>query len=181
MLRITIPATEQWDERAEQFIYTKGCTLQLEHSLVSLHKWESKWHKPFISKKEPTDEELLDYIKFMTLTQNVDPDVYNCLTEQNFIDIKEYIDNPMTATTFSSDGSSKGKTKETVTAELIYYWMIAQNIPYECRKWHLNQLLTLIQVCSIKNTPPKKRSKKEIASQYAAMNAARRKKFNSKG
>lgn len=181
MLQITIPATEQWDERTEQFIYSRERTLQLEHSLISLQKWESKWHKPFISKKEPTDEELLDYIKFMTLTQNVEDEVYGRLTEQNYIDIKDYIDNPMTATTFSNDKSSKGGPKETVTAEVIYFWMIAQNIPPEYRKWHLNQLLTLIQVCSVKNTPPKKRSRKEIASQYAALNQARRKKFNSKG
>jgi hypothetical protein len=181
MLQIVIPATEQWDERREEFVYTKQCVLQLEHSLVSLQKWESKWHKPFLSNKEKTVEELMDYIKFMTITQNVDPRVYSCLTEDNYEDIKTYIDDPMTATTFADDKSGSGGRKETITAELIYFWMIANNIPYECRKWHLKQLLTLIQVCTVKNTPPKKRSKKELASQYAAMNAARRKKLNSKG
>lgn len=181
MLQITVPATEQWDELSEEFVYTKECVLQLEHSLVSLQKWESKWHKPFLTKVEKTEEELLDYIKFMTITQNVDPKVYRCLTDENYEDIKNYIDDPMTATTFPEDKSSKGTNREIITAELIYYWMIAQNIPPEYREWHLKQLLTLIQVCTVKNTPPKKRSKKELASQYAAMNAARRKKLNSKG
>lgn len=181
MLQIRIPATEQWDEQSEEFVYTEECILQLEHSLVSLQKWESKWHKPFLTKDEKTEEELLDYIKSMTITQNVDPKVYHCLTDENYDDIKNYIDDPMTATTFPEDKTSKGTNRETITAELIYYWMIAQNIPPEYRTWHLKQLLTLIQVCTVKNTSPKKRSKKEIASQYAAMNAARRKKLNSKG
>ena len=185
MLQITIPADvlEEFDEENNEFIYTtiaKEQTLQLEHSLVSLSKWESKWCKPFLSKQEKTDEEILDYIKYMTLTQNVKPEVYNRLTEDNIEQINKYIDAPMTATTFSKDGA-KGGSREIVTAELIYYWMIALNIPFECQKWHLNRLLTLVKVCNIKNSPPKKMSKRETASRYAKLNAARRKQHNTRG
>jgi len=180
MLRITIPAVEQWDEAKQEFIYTKEQTLSLEHSLVSISKWESKWCKPFLTKQEKTFEETLDYIKCMTLTQNVDPEVYNYLTNENIKEINEYIGAPMTATYFSDEKTSK-TSREQVTAELIYYWMIAFNIPFECQKWHLNRLLTLIKVCSIKNQPPKKRSKKDIMSRNAALNAARRKRLNTKG
>lgn len=180
MLRITVPAVEYWDEQREMFVYTKEQTLQLEHSLVSLSKWESKWKKAFLTKKDKTYEETLDYIKCMTLTQNVDPDVYLHLTNKNIEEINAYISDPMTATYFSDEGQKKG-SNEIVTAELIYYWMIALNIPLECQKWHLNRLLALIRVCEIKNSPPKKRSRKEIMSRNAALNAARRKKLNSKG
>lgn len=180
MLTITIPATELWDEQRNQFVTLEGRTLQLEHSLVSLSKWESKWNKAFLAKTEKSNEELLDYIKCMTITQNVPQDVYDYMSSDNIQKIQEYINAPMTATTFSEDKNSK-KNSEIVTAELVYYWMIALNIPFECQKWHLNRLLTLIRVCNIKNTPPKKRSKKDIMSRNAALNAARRQQFNSKG
>lgn len=175
MLRITVLEDEQWDERKQEFVYKKGQTLQLEHSLISLSKWESKWCKPFLSRQEKTLEETLDYIKCMTLTQNVDPDVYNYLTTDNIKQINQYIDAPMTATTISEKATGRAN-REQVTAELIYYWMIALNIPFECQKWHLNRLLTLIRVCNIKNQPPKKRSKKDLLKHHAAVNAARRKK-----
>ena len=180
MLRITIPAVEQWDERKQEFVITKEQTLQLEHSLVSLSKWESKWCKPFLTKQEKTFEETLDYIKCMTITQNVNPEVYNYLTNKNIEEINNYINAPMTATYFSDDKIAK-TSREQITAELIYYWMIALNIPFECQKWHLNRLLTLIKVCNIKNQPPKKRSRKEIMSRNAALNAARRKRLNTRG
>lgn len=180
MLRITIPAGEMWDEENERFISTKEQTLQLEHSLVSLSKWESKWNKPFLSKTEKTLEENIDYIKCMTLTQNVHPDVYKRLTVENFKEINEYIDAPMTATTFSDDKNGK-RNREIITSELIYYWMVALNIPFECQKWHLNRLITLVRVCNVKNEPPKKSKKSDIMRRYAEMNAANRKKFNSKG
>ena len=180
MLQITIPAGEQWDEINQVFINTKEQTLQLEHSLVSLSKWESKWCKAFLTKNEKTDEETIDYIKCMTTTQNVDPNVYNCLTKENIEQIKKYIEAPMTATYFSEEHSGK-LSREQVTSELIYYWMIALNIPMECQKWHLNRLLTLIRVCNIKNQPPKKMSKRAIMSRNAALNAARRKQLNTRG
>ena len=180
MLQITIPGIELWDESREIFTQTKEQTLQLEHSLVSLSKWESKWGKVFLSKQEKTYEETIDYIKCMTITQNVDPNVYNHLSKSIIDKITEYIEAPMTATYFSKEQSS-GNSREQVTSELIYYWMIALNIPFECQKWHLNRLLTLIRVCNIKNQPPKKMSKRAIMSRNAALNAARRKQLNTRG
>lgn len=186
MLTITVPGSdgiEMWDEVNEMFISTpvvKDQTLQLEHSLVSLSKWESKWHKSFFSKQEKTMEEELDYVKCMTLTRNVDPEVYNRLTNKNFEEIKNYINDPMTATYFSEDKKSKAN-RDVITSELIYYWMIASNIPVEFEKWHINRLITLIRVCEIKNSPPKKMSRRDIMSRNAALNAARRQQFNTTG
>lgn len=182
MLRITVPmAPEGWDEELQQFVTAKEQTLQLEHSLVSLSKWESKWCKAFLSKTPKTAEEIMDYIKCMTITPNVDPTIYNHLTKENFQEINKYIEAPMTATYFSEDKSAK-TNKETVTSELIYYWMIALNIPFEpCQKWHLNRLLTLVRVCNVKNAPPKKMSKRDLMSRNAALNAARRKQLNTRG
>jgi hypothetical protein len=170
-----------FDDLKQEFIYTKEQTLQLEHSLVSLSKWESKWCKPFLTNQDKTQEEALDYIRCMTITQNVKPETYNYIGKKNIELINEYIKAPMTATTFSSDPSSKGGNGEQVTAELIYYWMIALNIPMDCQKWHLNRLLTLIKVCNIKNAPPKKMSRKATINKYAALNEARRKNLNSRG
>lgn len=180
MLQIVIPGQELWDEQKQEFINTKEQVLQLEHSLISLSKWEAKWCKVFLSKQEKTQEEIIDYIKCMTITPNVDPEVYNHLTRGNIKEIEDYIAAPMTATYFSSDNAGKS-SREQVTSELIYYWMIALNIPFECQKWHLNRLLTLIKVCNIKNQPPKKMSKREIMSRNAALNAARRQQLNTKG
>jgi hypothetical protein len=181
MLRIAVPITpEKWDEEKEEFVSAKYQILQLEHSLISLSKWESKWCKPFLSTENKTDEETMDYIKFMTLGPDVDTSVYDHLTRENIEEINKYIYAPMTATTFREDKNSR-HNKEIVTAEIIYYWMIALQIPFECQKWHLNRLLTLVRVCNAKNAPPKKMSKRQTASQYARLNAARRKQFNSSG
>lgn len=180
MLQITIPETELWDEVNEEFIHVKAQTLQLEHSLVSLSKWESKWNKVFLSKQDKTNEETMDYIKCMTITQNVKPEVYDRLTRENIAEINRYIEAPMTATYFAKD-NNRGSSREPVTSELIYYWMISLQIPFKCEKWHLNRLLTLIKVCNIKNQPPRKRSKREIMSSNAALNAQRRKQLNTKG
>lgn len=181
MLQIEIPISpEGWDDEKQEFVEPKTQTLQLEHSLISLSKWESKWCKSFLSSKEKTTEEILDYIKFMTLSKNVSPDVYDHLTNANVQEIVEYINAPMTATVFSEDKNAK-PNREIVTAELIYYWMISLNIPFECQKWHLNRLLTLVRVCNVKNAPPKKMSKKDIMSRNTALNAARRKQMNTKG
>ena len=179
MLYIKVPPAELWDEANEVFISVKEQTLQLEHSLVSLSKWESKWCVPFFSKKEKTYEQTIDYIRCMTLTQNVKPEVYMCLTESNIDEINTYIEAPMTATTFYEEGNKTNR--ETITAELIYYWMIAMNIPFECQKWHINRLLTLIRVCSIKNQPPKKMSKGEALRRQAELNARRKQQLHTKG
>ena len=179
MLKITVPGLELYDEEKNEFINYKDQTLQLEHSLVSISKWEAKWHKPFLSDEDKTLEEIIDYIKCMTITQNVKSDVYDRLTSDNIQRINDYIQDPMTATTFSDD--KKTGKKEIVTSEVIYYWMVTYNIPMECQKWHLNRLLTLVKVCTIKNSPPKKMSNSEIISRNKALNAARRKKMNTKG
>ena len=181
MLQISVPITpEFWDEKKQEFVEPKYQVLQLEHSLISLSKWESKWCKAFFSKRDKTPEETIDYIKCMTLTQNVKPEVYNHLTRANISEIEKYIAAPMTAVYFPEEKGGK-INNETVTSELIYYWMIAFNIPVEFQKWHLNRLITLIRVCNIKSQPPKKRSGREIAKQNAALNAARRKQLNTRG
>ena len=184
MLKIIVPATEYelFDENTYEFINvkTKEQVLQLEHSLISLSKWESKWRKPFLTKEQKTKEETLDYIRCMTLN-SVSPDVYKHLTKENLEDIEKYINAPMTATTVN-DGESGSKVGgEQVTSELVYYWMVALNIPFECQKWHLNRLIMLIRVCNVKNKPPKKMSKREIMSRNAALNAKRRQKHNTRG
>lgn len=179
MLTIVVPAREYFDEQKNEFISDKEHTLQLEHSLLSLSKWEAKWNKPFLSTNEKTEEEILDYVRCMTVTQNVDPSIYYKLSKDNVEKINEYINLPMTATTFNDRGGAKNR--EVITAEIIYYWMISFNIPFECQKWHLNKLLTLVKVCSIKNTPPKKMSKREIMNRNHALNASRRKALGSRG
>lgn len=179
MLRITVPATEYFDEINNEFVTVKEQTLQLEHSLISLSKWESKWCKSFLN-SDKTDEEIIDYIRCMTLTPNVNPNTYYIISQKNIEAVNDYISAPMTATTFNEHNSKAGN-KEIITAELIYYWMIVNNIPFECQKWHLNRLLTLIRVCGIKNSPSKKMSRRDVMSRNAALNAARRQKMNSKG
>lgn len=180
MLEIVIHGGEFFDNGSGRFIQVKEQTLKLEHSLVSLSKWESKWHKAFLSKEPKTMEESADYIRCMTLTQNVNPDVYKVIPQQTLREVFEYIEAPMTATTFPPD--RKGRTnREIITAEIIYYWMICENIPFECQKWHLNRLLTLINVCRVKNGPQKRMSQKEIMAKNRALNASRRRKTHSRG
>lgn len=182
MLELAIPERELFIEQTQEFRTVKAQTLQLEHSLVSLSKWESKWHIPFLDKKDKTDEQILDYVRCMTITQHVNPDVYLSFTPEIFDTIQKYIANPMTATWFS-ERENKKPQKEVITSEVIYCWMVAQNIPVEFQKWHLNRLLTLIRVCSIKNAPPgtNKMSKREAMNQQRDLNAERRARLNSKG
>lgn len=178
MISIHIPETEYFDESKNEFVSIKEQTLLLEHSLISVSKWESKWHKPFLEKNDKTTEEVIDYLRCMTITQNVDPNVYYNISENDILRIKDYIDDTMTATTFSNHGRPN---RQIITAEIVYYWMVTFNIPFECQKWHLNRLLTLINVCSIKNQPSKKMSKADIRSRNAALNAARRAQLGTKG
>jgi len=179
MLKLIIPAIEHYDEVRNEFINTKEKVLQLEHSLVSLSKWESKWCKPFLSKEEKTFDESIDYIRCMTITQNIDYDDYYSITNVQIKEVIKYIESPMTATIFTKD--KRPPNREVITAEIIYYWMVALNIPFECQKWHLNRLLTLINVCNIKSNPPKKMSRKELMHRNAALNAARKQSLNTKG
>lgn len=186
MLQIIVPARpekEFYDEEKQEFFTipgTKEQKLQLEHSLVSLSKWESKWKKPFLAKTELTTEETLDYIRCMTITQNVPPEVYQNIPSDLIKQISDYIADPMTATWFSKEEQKKSNS-EVITSELIYYWMIALNIPPQYEKWHLNKLITLIRVCNAKNEPPKKMSKRSVMNRNAELNRARRARLNSKG
>ena len=180
MLSIVIPQLDFWDEAKEEFIVIPPVLLQLEHSLVSISAWEAKYHTPFLHKEALTNEEVMDYIQCMTITENVSPETYLRLTEENVRQIKDYIYNPMTATTFSKDNTGR-RNREVVTSEIIYYWMIALNIPCEYQHWHLNRLLTLIRVCNIKNSPPKKRNMRDIIRRNEALNEARKQKYNTSG
>lgn len=180
MLKINIKGAEFYDENRNQFVEVKDSVLQLEHSLISISKWESKWHKPFLATKELAGEEILDYIRCMTITQNVDPRVYDMLTESNIIEIREYMNDPMTATWFNDRKAPSSKQKA-VTSELIYYWMTALQIPFECEKWHINRLLTLIRVCNIENAPKKKMRRGDIYKQNAALNEQRKRMMHSAG
>lgn len=182
MLQITIPKSELWDEKNEQFVPVEETILTLEHSLVSLSKWEATWCKPFLNKEEKTTEQMIDYIRCMCLTQNVKPAIFNGLTSENIKMISDYINNPRTATCIHENKpTGASPSREIVTSELIYYWMVAYNIPFECQKWHLNRLLTLIRICNIKNQPPKKMSQRQIMSRNAALNAARKKQLHTSG
>lgn len=179
MLEITIPGREFYDEQVEEFKFTDDTSLRLEHSLLSISKWESKWHKPFLSMEQKTNSEMIDYVRCMTINKGVDQMVYSGLTAKAIDDINDYIADPMTATWFSNhDGRP---SREIITSEVIYYWMIALGIPFECQKWHLNRLLTLIRVCNLKNSPPKKMGRNEIYNQNRSLNAMRRSKMGSSG
>lgn len=178
MISIHIPEIELLDEKTMEFIKIKPQDLVLEHSLISISKWESKWHKPFLANNNKSTEEVIDYLRCMTITQNVDPIVYDFISKDDILRIDEYIQDSMTATTFSNQ---QRRNRDIITAEIVYYWMVTFNIPFECQKWHLNRLLTLINVCSIKNQPAKKMSKADIRSRNAALNEARRKALGTRG
>lgn len=183
MLRVAVPEVEYYDEVKNEFVKLDGCTLQLEHSLVSISKWESKWNKPFLGKTEKTREESIDYIRCMTVSpSDVDPRLYYALPKKAIESIHKYIEAPMTATWFNERNKHKAPPRKVITSEVIYSWMIALEIPFECQKWHLNRLLTLIHVCDINNNPQKGGLKgKELMKQNRALNAARRAKSGSKG
>ena len=179
-LHIVVPGSNDlWDPIHEEFITCKEMHLTLEHSLISLSKWESKYHRPFLEKNDKTLEETIDYIRFMTLTPNVDPTVYCRLDQENIDAINKYIEDPMTASTVRQINSSHSHEK--ITSELIYYWMIALQIPFECQKWHLNRLMMLIKICNAKNTPPKKMGRNALMQRNASLNAARRKALGTTG
>lgn len=181
MLILKTEDVEVFNNSEGQFENIKGRTIRLEHSLVSISKWERRWKKPFLSLKEKTAEEILDYIRVMTITQNVPEDFYTTLPKTSINEVIQYINNPMTATTFSD--STNRPNREVITSEIIYFWVINFNIPIECQKWHLNRLLTLIKVCSIKNNPKShnKITKEGILARNRRLNAERRAKFKSNG
>lgn len=179
MLQMEIAGAEYWDEEKEEFVSSPGTTLRLEHSLRSLKKWESKWKKPYLAQKEFTPEEFLDYIRCMTLGPEADPLVYQSLSIDQIFRIREYINDPMTATTFREDPDGP-KNRSITTAEILYYEMSELNIPYSCDTWHLNQLMALIRVCAIKRTPKKKRGKKDNSARKN-LNKQRREQYGTHG
>lgn len=180
MLQIMVPASEKYDESRGEFIYNNAVTLKLEHSLLSISKWEARWNVPFLDNRQKSNEEMIDYIRCMTLNSKVSPEVYYGLTAENYNDISKYINSSMTATTFHEQHGGKSSS-EIITSELIYYWMVTYNIPFECEKWHLQRLLTLIRICNIKNEPNKRMNKRSILEQNRAINAARRSRMHSRG
>lgn len=180
MLTITIPEKELFDESQSRFVKMEGGTFQIEHSLAAIAKWEAKWGVPFLAKTQKTVEESLDYIRCMTVTPDVDPALYNQIDGKIMKEINDYIESKQTATTIRRMGPQK-PNREIVTSEVIYYWMVAANIPPEYDKWHLNRLLTLIEVYSVKSGPQKKMGRKEALAQQRALNESRKAKYKTRG
>jgi hypothetical protein len=180
MLRLVVPEEELFDERTSEFINVDSVELELEHSLLSLSKWESFFEKSFLGTDDKTDEEVMYYVWCMVLDDRIDQSVLKRLSPQNLREINEYISSKQSATTFGEMPSRPGRG-EVITAELIYYWMVAFTIPFECEAWHLNRLFSLIKICNIKNSKPQKQSKQDVAKRYQEINAQRKAKLGTTG
>lgn len=181
MLTLTIPGVELFNDETQTFSRSVEVVLELEHSLVSLSKWESKWNIPFLGKDPKTSEQIVDYIKLMTLTPNVPDEVYSRLSDSNYEQINEYINASQTATWFRDDPNAP-KNREIITTEIIYYWMISLQVPQEYEAWHINRLFTLIKVLNQKNQPKKKQANTQSSmAQRRAINEARQKQYQTAG
>lgn len=179
MLKLNIQSVEFYDDLLGEFVTLPGLNLILEHSLHTISKWESRWLKPFMSNTQKTDDELLDYILCMDTTNTLSMDTIQNISQVDLGRIMTYINSSMTATTFN--GGDKGKSREIITSELIYYWMITLQVPLECEHWHLNRLMTLIKICNIKNSPNNKQSMQTTLSQQKELNRQRKMQHNSAG
>ena len=180
MLRLTLLGAEFYDENKEEFITIGYVEIQLEHSLVSLSKWESKFQRPFLNTEDKSPEELFYYIEAMIISPIYPVDIRTRFSQDNINQINKYIESKESATTFGVMPERRGRG-EVITSELIYYWMVAFQIPFECEYWHLNRLFALIRICNIKNSKPKKMSRNEIASRNRELNAIRRAQYNTNG
>jgi len=181
MLVIVVEGKELFDDETQEFQKTEGFVLTLEHSLASVSKWESKYQKPFLESDDKTSDEILDYIMFMGAGENIPRILVNQLTHENLIEINQYIESPYSATTFGSLPKQQAYRGEVITSELIYYWMVAFNIPFECEHWHLNRLFALVRICNIKNSPQKKMPRHEVAQRNRDLNAQRKAELGTKG
>ena len=181
MLKLTIQKQTVYDEKENRFYDVPETIVELEHSLLAISKWESKWHIPFLKKEERTRDQIIYYVYCMCLNEDMPLEWFCGLTNTQFKEISEYIDNPMTATTITNHEKKSKAIPETITSELVYYWMDECNINKECETWHLNRLLRLIEITSIKRQPEKKMGKKNTIAQNKALNATRRARMGSKG
>lgn len=180
MLTITVGATDFFNEETGSFEIHGGTELQLEHSLVSLSKWEAIHETPFLGESKKTPEQLLSYIECMLLTENPPGNLLEKLSKDNVDTVQTYIDRKMTATWFS-EVRPQARNQEVITAELIYYWLTVFHIPFECETWHLNRLFTLVRICSLKQDKPKKMSRAEVARRNRELNAQRKAQMGTKG
>jgi hypothetical protein len=183
VLTLIVPLSEElYDEEKEEFVEPVTFTLELEHSLASLSKWESREEKPFLGKDEKTNEQTLAYIRDMVLTPDVPEEVFEKFSPENLTAVNDYISAKMTATWFRElEPTRRGNSSEVITAELIYYWMVSLQIPFEAQYWHLNRLITLVRVCNEKNKPAKKVNRQTAAQRQRELNAQRRAQFGTRG
>jgi hypothetical protein len=180
MLTITVLGEEHWDQENEKFVYPDSFKLELEHSLVSLSKWESKWEVPFLGEKPKTTEMVLDYIECMILTPDPPADWISKLSKENIEEITAYFDSKQSATWFN-DHHPEPKTGETITSELVYYWLDICDIDWQAQYWHLNRLLTLVKIHTVKQAKPKPMSRSEMLRRRRALNKQRLKEMEEGG
>jgi hypothetical protein len=181
MLTIRVSSTEAFDESTSEFVEQGGLALDLEHSLLSVSKWEAKFERPFLGQEEKSAEEVIAYVKFMCLTPDFPPGIFAELSQSNMNAINDYLNAKQTATWFSDHPSAPQTSREIITSELIYYWMTVFHIPFECERWNLNRLFTLIRICNLKQEKPKKMSRAEIARRNQELNARRKAQMGTSG
>lgn len=180
MLKIIVPSMDLFNEEDNTFTTVPETIIELEHSLLAMSKWESKFQVPFLGSSPKTNQEMLEYVRLMIVTPNYPENILSRLTSENYDSIKEYIESSQSATTFSNRSKAKGKP-EIITSELIYYWMVAFTIPFECESWNLNRLFALIRICDIKNSKPKPMTQRELAERNRSINEQRKAKLGTRG
>jgi hypothetical protein len=173
--------TTLWDEETETFVEHIVSSIDFEHSLASMSKWESKWEQAFLGRTEKTAEQVYDYLSMMCLTPGVTREQILGLSQENFTQINEYIESQQTATKFAEQPNRRG-SGEQITSDLVYYWMVAFRIPWEAQYWHLNKLLALVRICNAKQSgKTQKVPRHDTAQRNRDLNAERRKKYGTSG